>query len=60
MTERNFFIDIDKKIIGVDEVGRGALVGPVVSCAILLDNKIKNNSLYKEINDSKKITEKKE
>ena len=59
MTERNFFIDIDKKIIGVDEVGRGALVGPVVSCAILLNNKIKNNSLYKEINDSKKITEKK-
>ena len=47
------------KIIGVDEVGRGALVGPVVSCALLLDKKIKNNSLYKEINDSKKLTEKK-
>ena len=44
----------------MDEVGRGALVGPVVSCALLLDKKIKNNSLYKEINDSKKLTEKKE
>ena len=40
--ERNFFKDIDNKIIGVDEVGRGALAGPVVSCALLLDKKIKS------------------
>ena len=53
-----FFKDIDNKIIGVDEVGRGALVGPVVSCALLLNKKIKNNNLYKDINDSKKLTEK--
>ena len=59
MPEINFFKDIDNKIIGVDEVGRGALVGPVVSCALLLNKKIKNNYLYKDINDSKKLTEKK-
>ena len=57
--ERNFFKDIDNEIIGVDEVGRGALVGPVVSCALLLDKKIRSNPLYKDINDSKKLTEKK-
>ena len=60
MLERNFFKDIDNEIIGVDEVGRGALVGPVVSCALLLDKKIKSNSLYKEINDSKNLLKKKE
>ncbi len=57
--ERNFFKDIDDKIIGVDEVGRGALAGPVVSCALLLDKKIRDHTLYRDINDSKKLTEKK-
>ena len=55
MVENNFFKDIDNKIIGVDEVGRGALVGPVVSCAVLLNTNIKEDVLHKEINDSKKI-----
>ena len=41
MPEINFFKDIDNKIIGVDEVGRGALVGPVVSCALLLNKKLR-------------------
>ena len=59
MIENNFFKDIDNKIIGVDEVGRGALVGPVVSCAVLLNKNIKDDALYKEINDSKKLSEKK-
>ena len=59
MVENNFFKDIDNKIIGVDEVGRGALVGPVVSCAVLLNKNIKDDALYKEINDSKKLSEKK-
>jgi len=59
MVENNFFQDIDNEIIGVDEVGRGALVGPVVSCAVLLKKKIKDDVLHKEINDSKKVSEKK-
>lgn len=42
-------------IIGVDEVGRGPLAGPVVSAAIILnEEKIPNG-----INDSKKLTKKK-
>ena len=49
----------NNSLIGVDEVGRGALVGPVVSCAILLHKKIKDDTLHKEINDSKKLSEKK-
>ena len=38
-------------IAGVDEVGRGCLAGPVVSAAVILNNKID----LKLINDSKKI-----
>ena len=40
-------------IAGVDEVGRGALAGPVVAAAVILDNDIQG------LNDSKKLTEKK-
>ena len=42
-------------IAGIDEVGRGPLVGPVVACAVILPN----NFFMKEINDSKQLTEKK-
>ena len=38
-------------IAGVDEVGRGCLAGPVVSAAVILNNKID----LKLIKDSKKI-----
>ena len=42
-------------IAGVDEVGRGPLVGPVVTAAVILPK-----DFYDErINDSKKLTEKK-
>ena len=51
--------DIKEKVIGIDEVGRGALCGPVVSCSILLHPEIIENDLVYEINDSKKISEKK-
>lgn len=45
--------------VGIDEVGRGAIAGPLVVCAV----KIKNNSIYDiikniYINDSKLISEK--
>lgn len=44
-----------KYIAGVDEVGRGPLVGPVVTAAVILPV-----DFYDErINDSKKVTEKK-
>ena len=40
-------------IAGVDEVGRGALAGPVVAAAIILDPE---RPLPKGLNDSKKLT----
>ena len=42
-------------IAGIDEVGRGPLAGPVVTCAVILPKDC--NILY--INDSKKLSEKK-
>ena len=42
-------------IIGVDEVGRGPLAGPVVACAAFFNKNIQTNIL----NDSKKLTSKK-
>ena len=46
-----------KKIIaGVDEVGRGSLIGPVYAAAVILNKKINNNLFYKLINTlTKKI-----
>ena len=42
-------------IAGVDEVGRGPLVGPVVCACVILPKDYYNE----EINDSKKISDKK-
>ena len=42
-------------IAGVDEVGRGPLVGPVVTAAVILPK----DFIDERINDSKKLTEKK-
>ncbi|UOD34928.1 ribonuclease HII [Deferribacteraceae bacterium V6Fe1] len=42
-------------VLGVDEVGRGCLAGPVVACACVLDD----NFFSAEIKDSKKLSEKK-
>tara|TARA_X000001036_G_scaffold80002_1_gene71689 strand:+ start:973 stop:1590 length:618 start_codon:yes stop_codon:yes gene_type:complete len=53
--KKAFFEDIYKNVIGVDEVGRGALCGPVVSCAVILNQNIVKKDLFIEINDSKKI-----
>ena len=54
-----FFNDIKDQIIGIDEVGRGAFCGPVVSCSILLSTDILKYKLVNEINDSKKLSEEK-
>ena len=42
-------------IIGVDEVGRGCLAGPVVSCAIIM----KKDSKIEGVTDRKKLSKKK-
>lgn len=57
--EKKFFEDVTNNIIGVDEVGRGSLCGPVVSCSVLLKKEILQFDLVNQINDSKKISEKK-
>lgn len=46
-------------IAGVDEVGRGPLAGPIVSCAVVLDLNVIDEELILWINDSKKLNEKK-
>ena len=46
---------ISSTIVGVDEVGRGPLAGPVVAAAVILNPNIS----LKGINDSKKISLKK-
>lgn len=48
-----YFIHKGKTVIGIDEVGRGPLAGPVVTCAIILNyqNKIEG------LNDSKKLSQ---
>ena len=43
-------------VIGVDEVGRGPLAGPVVSCACIFFDYSLSIEELKEINDSKKLS----
>ncbi len=46
-------------IVGVDEVGRGCLAGPVVTAAVILhpDTKQNSTSLFSKIRDSKLVPE---
>ncbi len=44
---------MSKYIVGVDEVGRGSLVGSVVVCAFRSDNSLFNELPFK-VKDSKK------
>jgi ribonuclease HII len=70
--EKHFFAEGYQMVIGIDEVGRGPLAGPVVACAASLrnweivnsnwDTKDPNYQLlfanYSKIKDSKLLTEK--
>ncbi|MDE6562797.1 MAG: hypothetical protein K2J98_00780, partial [Malacoplasma sp.] len=50
----NFDLNLKKqysKILGVDEVGRGCIAGPLVVCGVIL----KDNFYDENIKDSKKI-----
>ena len=55
----NFSIEksIEGPVLGLDEVGRGPLAGPVVSCGCLFNN-YKELPEYINVNDSKKYTSK--
>ena len=43
-------------VIGVDEVGRGPLAGPVVAAAVYIPLEKRNHPVWKEVNDSKKLS----
>ena len=43
-------------MIGLDEVGRGPLAGPVISSAVIFFNKKINKNFLQLINDSKKLS----
>ena len=47
-----------RELIGVDEAGRGPLAGPVVAAAVLFDEKILDDPIFKDVNDSKKLSPK--
>lgn len=54
-----YILTIDDKIIaGVDEVARGTYIGPVISACVVLPTKFPDE-IYKQIKDSKKLSEKK-
>jgi len=46
----------NKLIVAIDEVGRGAVAGPLVLGAVFAENNQKNKKLLKGIKDSKKLT----
>lgn len=46
-------------VCGIDEVGRGPLAGPVVACCVYIPEVAQNHPFAREINDSKKLTQKK-
>ena len=51
--------ELQSPVIGLDEVGRGPLAGPVISCGCYFKNYTIQEDLYKLIGDSKKLSEKK-
>lgn len=53
--ENELYAEGYELIAGIDEVGRGPLVGPVVTAAVILPKDFYSD----EINDSKKLSEKK-
>jgi ribonuclease HII len=48
--------EYDSIVIGVDEVGRGPLAGPVVAAAVYIPPENRNHPVWKDVQDSKKLS----
>lgn len=44
-------------VIGVDEVGRGPLAGPVVAAAVYIPDKNRTHPVWRDVRDSKKLSD---
>lgn len=55
--DKQFLYDGERFVVGVDEVGRGPLAGPVVCCAVVID--CFGENILDGVDDSKKVSEKK-
>ena len=54
--ELSVYSEFPGLVAGVDEVGRGALFGPVVAAAVILPSNIFMKPIASEIKDSKKLS----
>ena len=57
--EESLGLSTSAVIVGVDEVGRGPLAGPVTAAAVFVDRQKITSDLLTKIDDSKKISQKK-
>ena len=57
--ENSFMKNYSDIVLGIDEAGRGCLVGPVVAACVWINQEKFPENLLQKINDSKKISEKK-
>ena len=57
--ENSYIENENDTVVGIDEAGRGCLVGPVVSSCCWLNINLFPKELLLKINDSKKLTENK-
>ena len=57
--EESLGLSTSAVIVGVDEVGRGPLAGPVTATAVFFDRQKITSDLLTKIDDSKKIAQKK-
>lgn len=55
--DKQFLSDTVKHIAGIDEAGRGPLAGPVCVASVIMP--MDSESIIVDVNDSKKLTEKK-
>ncbi|NQZ14011.1 MAG: ribonuclease HII [Alphaproteobacteria bacterium] len=56
ISQKQFDLQFGVPVCGIDEVGRGPLVGPVVSACVTIPSEHLDNPAWDQITDSKKIS----